>query len=479
MQTALADRGVSVALVIPGDVTAEAAAHPTPARATCSVTPSRASSAQGACHPPARADRSGGLGEHPRHPRAGRLVTRFVGAVATPARASSRATVKATVSEENATSRRAVRRRSTGRPDNGDAQRRGDDRAARLPAVRPPDVVAGARVRLRGHVHPQEAPGQADGGGEREVEPERPEVAVEGGLEVGHQGLGGQEPPRHREHDRRPDDVRDHHEAPTCAFVAARHPCTVPRSGGRVLPQPIYQVPAVLATAHRAGRPQRCTSARVDVGDGRGHGRSDGAPRRALGGRGRRAGDVLRAALRPLLPMLGDDDRTFLDRMLREVRVVQLAGALGADAGELGEVVRGGGQDGRPLQSSCRRPTGRRPRPARPCASVRYTFQRNGSVEAPRIIAPIVEMGLSVGARRRRPRSRRTGGHAVRAEDVLHEERHVEADEHQPEVHLAQPLVQHPAGQLREPVVDAGEDAEHAAAEEHVVEVRDHEVRVR
>ena len=96
--------------------------------------------------------------------------------------------------------------------DDGDAQRRREDRAARQPSVRPPDVVAGVRVRLRGHVHPQEAPDEADDGGEHEVEAERPEVAVEGVVEVGYQVLGREEPPGHREHDRRPHDVRDHHE---------------------------------------------------------------------------------------------------------------------------------------------------------------------------------------------------------------------------------------------------------------------------
>ena len=63
-------------------------------------------------------------------------------------------------------------------------------------------------------------------------------------------------------------------------------------------------------------------------------------------------------------------------------------------------------------------------------------------------------------------------GHAREAQDVHREERQVEADEHQHELDLAQGLVEHPAGHLREPVVDAREDAEHRAAEQHVVEVR-------
>ena len=74
-------------------------------------------------------------------------------------------------------------------------------------------------------------------------------------------------------------------------------------------------------------------------------------------------------------------------------------------------------------------------------------------------------------------------GHATRhpsQTDVVHrEERRVEAHERHPEVDLPEPLVVHPAGHLREPVVDAREDREHRAAEEHVVDVRDDEVRVR
>ena len=39
-------------------------------------------------------------------------------------------------------------------------------------------------------------------------------------------------------------------------------------------------------------------------------------------------------------------------------------------------------------------------------------------------------------------------------------------------------LVVHPAGHLRPPVVQAAEERDHRAAHHHVVEVRDHEVRV-
>ena len=62
---------------------------------------------------------------------------------------------------------------------------------------------------------------------------------------------------------------------------------------------------------------------------------------------------------------------------------------------------------------------------------------------------------------------------------MLDEEGDVESDEEQPEVDLAQRLVQHPAGQLGPPEVEAGEHRKDHRAEHHVMEVRDHEVRVR
>ena len=43
---------------------------------------------------------------------------------------------------------------------------------------------------------------------------------------------------------------------------------------------------------------------------------------------------------------------------------------------------------------------------------------------------------------------------------------------------LPEPLVEQASGHLREPVVDAREEPEDRAAEEHVVEVRHHEVGV-
>ena len=66
----------------------------------------------------------------------------------------------------------------------------------------------------------------------------------------------------------------------------------------------------------------------------------------------------------------------------------------------------------------------------------------------------------------------------VGAQPVVHQEGGVKADERGPEVQLAQGFVQHPAGDLGEPEVDAGEGGEHDGAKQHVVEVGHHEVGV-
>ena len=68
--------------------------------------------------------------------------------------------------------------------------------------------------------------------------------------------------------------------------------------------------------------------------------------------------------------------------------------------------------------------------------------------------------------------------HAEQAEHVLRQEREVEADEHQPEMDLPEPLVEQPAEHLRPPVVDAAEDGEDGAAEEDIVEMRNDVVGV-
>ena len=69
-------------------------------------------------------------------------------------------------------------------------------------------------------------------------------------------------------------------------------------------------------------------------------------------------------------------------------------------------------------------------------------------------------------------------GHSLEADEVQRHEREVEADEQEPELPLAEALVEESSEHLRPPVEEAGEDREDDAAEQGVVEVRDHEVAV-
>ena len=68
--------------------------------------------------------------------------------------------------------------------------------------------------------------------------------------------------------------------------------------------------------------------------------------------------------------------------------------------------------------------------------------------------------------------------HALVAQPVLDQEGGVEADEGQPEVHLAEAFVHQPPGHLGKPEVDAAVGGEDDRPEQHVVEVRHHEVGV-
>jgi hypothetical protein len=88
---------------------------------------------------------------------------------------------------------------------------------------------------------------------------------------------------------------------------------------------------------------------------------------------------------------------------------------------------------------------------------------------APKPQAPTVET-VGVGPH--------AAGHAEQTGDVHREERDVEEHEHEPEVPAAEPLVEQAARDLREPVIEGGEEREENAADEHVMEVRDDEVRV-
>ena len=57
-------------------------------------------------------------------------------------------------------------------------------------------------------------------------------------------------------------------------------------------------------------------------------------------------------------------------------------------------------------------------------------------------------------------------------------EGYVEADEGEPKIQLADRLAHHAAGYLRKPVVDGSDKREHGAADQHVMEMRDHKIRV-
>ena len=70
-------------------------------------------------------------------------------------------------------------------------------------------------------------------------------------------------------------------------------------------------------------------------------------------------------------------------------------------------------------------------------------------------------------------------GHSVHTQEVHGEEGDVHAYEEEPELHLAQRARSwHLAGNLGPPVIDAGKEAEDAATEEHIVEVRNHKIGV-
>ena len=68
--------------------------------------------------------------------------------------------------------------------------------------------------------------------------------------------------------------------------------------------------------------------------------------------------------------------------------------------------------------------------------------------------------------------------HPGQTEEVHREEGQVEAGERQPELDLAQPLVEHLAEDLGPVEVDSAQEGEDAATEEDVVEVGDDEVGV-
>ena len=101
---------------------------------------------------------------------------------------------------------------------------------------------------------------------------------------------------------------------------------------------------------------------------------------------------------------------------------------------------------------------------------VATTFTRNGSTLAAITNAPTTKRYSYMHPAGIGRVVRDAARHARDPQEVLREERQVEADEVHPEMDLAQPLTEAAAGHLGEPV-GGGEDAEHAAAEEDVVQV--------
>ena len=201
-------------------------------------------------------------------------------------------------------------------------------------------------------------------------------------------------------------------------------------------------------------------------------------PRAAAVRHGRRLGSV--DVPIPVAPLsaVGAPDVRFGAKPFHHVRIVQLERrTLRTDPGQLGEVVPRRRATGRPLQRIAVAPRvvdGHHLAVAPALEDVPHEREhRRTQDERPDRRDDVVRLeavgGQVVGVAAR---------HAHVAQPVLHQERGVKADERQPEVQLAQPLVEQPAGHLREPEVDAGEGGEHDGAEQHVVEVRDDEIAV-
>jgi hypothetical protein len=145
--------------------------------------------------------------------------------------------------------------------------------------------------------------------------------------------------------------------------------------------------------------------------------------------------------------------------------------ALRTDSGQLGEVVPRRRAAGRPLQRVAVAPrVVDRDRLAVAPALEHVPHERDGpNAEDERADrGHDVQGGEAVGGQIVGVAAR----HALLTQPVLHKESGVEADEGQPEVQLAQPLVEQPACHLREPEVDARVGREDDGAEQHVMEVR-------
>ena len=161
----------------------------------------------------------------------------------------------------------------------------------------------------------------------------------------------------------------------------------------------------------------------------------------------------------------------------RDLRVVQVEGRrLGADPRQRVEVVPRRRAAGGPLERAAPAPrvVDLDQRALGGDVDVVEERQRRRTEQERAHRRDLVERGEAVGRQVVGVAAR----HALDTQPVLDEEGGVEADEQDPEVELAEALVEHPAGHLRPPEVEAGEHREHHGAEDDVVEVRDHEVGV-
>src|SRR3546814_15757678 len=73
---------------------------------------------------------------------------------------------------------------------------------------------------------------------------------------------------------------------------------------------------------------------------------------------------------------------------------------------------------------------------------------------------------------------RDTPGHSAHPQEVHREEQNVYADEEDPEMNLTQELVELPAADLREPVIEAGKKRKDRAKRQHIMEVGNHIIGV-
>ena len=124
------------------------------------------------------------------------------------------------------------------------------------------------------------------------------------------------------------------------------------------------------------------------------------------------------------------------------------------------------------------RPTGCG-RPRRPSCGYGRSSRRRGAWRSRAGSAPYDDIRLNVS--QPWPASYGRCGAACRArpEKCIGKKVRFIADEGEPEMPVAELLAHQASGDLREVVVDAGKDAHHRAAEQHVVEVGDDEVACR